>query len=96
MSGPSRGEPVALSVVVPIYNEEDVLPLFADRLRPVLDGLGLAYEVLAVDDGSRDATPVVLQRLRRDWPALRVVRLRVNAGHQAAITAGKAVSAVTV
>lgn len=46
-----------LSVVVPVFNEEDVLPLFAARLRPVLDGLGVSYEVLTVDDGSRDATP---------------------------------------
>lgn len=77
-----------LSVVVPVFNEEDVLPLFAGRLRPVLDGLGRPYEVLVVDDGSRDATPAVLERMRRAWPRLRVVRLRRNAGHQNALTAG--------
>jgi dolichol-phosphate mannosyltransferase len=86
-------EPVELSVVVPMYDEEAVLPLFAARLRPVLDGLvgdGLitGYEVLAVDDGSTDATPVLLTKARRDWPQLRVVRLRANAGHQAALSAG--------
>ena len=79
-----------LSVVVPMYDEADVLPLFVERLRPVLDGLGTSYEVLVVDDGSRDATPVLLERFRRDWPQLRVVRLRANAGHQAAISAGLA------
>jgi polyisoprenyl-phosphate glycosyltransferase len=79
-----------LSIVIPVYNEEDVLPLLAKRLRPVADGLDTAYEVLAVDDGSSDATPVVLQRLHRDWPQLRIVRLRANAGHQAAISAGLA------
>lgn len=83
------GLPV-LSVVVPVYNEEDVLPLFAQRLRPVLDALGEPYEVVCVDDGSRDASPVILQRERRTWPQLRVVRLRANAGHQAAISAGLA------
>jgi polyisoprenyl-phosphate glycosyltransferase len=77
-----------LSVVVPVFNEEDVLPLFAERLRPVLDGLGVSYEVLTVDDGSRDATPAVLELMRRTWPELRVVRLRRNAGHQNALTAG--------
>src|SRR5689334_8570371 len=77
-----------LSVVVPVFNEEDVLPLFAERMRPVLDGLGVAYEVLAVDDGSRDATPLVLETLRRKWPELRVIRLRRNSGHQNALTAG--------
>ncbi|MBU2668096.1 glycosyltransferase family 2 protein [Actinoplanes bogorensis] len=75
-------------MVVPVFNEQDVLPLFAQRLRPVLDRLGVSYEVLAVDDGSRDATPAVLAGMRRDWPALRVVRLRRNAGHQNALTAG--------
>lgn len=74
-----------------MYDEAEVLPLFAERLRPVLDalpGLDGAYEVVCVDDGSRDATPVLLQRLRRQWPQLRVIRLRANAGHQAAISAG--------
>lgn len=54
----------------------------------VLDGLGEPYEVLCVDDGSRDASPVILQRERCAWPQLRVVRLRANAGHQAALSAG--------
>ncbi|GIM91132.1 glycosyltransferase family 2 protein [Paractinoplanes toevensis] len=77
-----------LSVVVPVFNEEDVLPLFADRMRPVLDGLGVPYEVLTVDDGSSDATPAVLEVMRRRWPQLRVVRLRRNSGHQNALSAG--------
>jgi glycosyltransferase involved in cell wall biosynthesis len=88
-----RPAPV-LSVVVPMYDEEAVLPLFAERLRPVLDRLseadGDTYEVLVVDDGSRDATPVLLLREQRSWPQLRVVRLRANAGHQAALSAGLA------
>lgn len=86
-----RTRGVTLSVVTPMFDEAEVLPLFAERLRPVLDGLPDVegdYEVIAVDDGSRDQTPVILQRLRRDWPQLRVLRLRTNAGHQAAISAG--------
>lgn len=82
--------PKHLSVVVPMYDEAEVLPLLVGRLRAVLDGLDTAYEVVAVDDGSRDQTPVLLQRYRRDWPQLRVIRLRANAGHQAAISAGLA------
>jgi len=77
-----------------MFDEEAVLPLFAERLRPVLDGLfeggSETYEVLVVDDGSRDATPVLLLREQRSWPQLRVVRLRANAGHQAALSAGLA------
>jgi dolichol-phosphate mannosyltransferase len=79
---------IALTVVVPVYNEAEVLPLFAARLRPVLDALGESHEVLVVDDGSTDASPALLERLRREWPALRVVRLRANSGHQAALSAG--------
>ncbi|MDO0939319.1 glycosyltransferase family 2 protein [Streptomyces sp. DG2A-72] len=81
-------ESVAVSIVVPIFNEEEALPVLAARLRPVLDGCGLPYEVLAVDDGSADGTPRLLEDLRTDWPQLRIVTLRRNSGHQAALTAG--------
>ncbi len=71
-----------------MYNEEDVLPALVSRLRPVLDGIGVPYEVVAVDDGSADKTADLLADLRGGWPQLRVVRLRRNSGHQAALTAG--------
>ena len=81
-------DPIFLSVVVPLFNEAAVLPLLVDRLRPVLDDLDRPYEVVAVDDGSTDTTAAVLSRISREWPQLRIVRLRANAGHQAAISAG--------
>jgi len=71
-----------------MFDEEAVIPLFTARLRPLLDGLGRRYEVVVVDDGSRDTTPAMLEKARRDWPQLRVIRLRANAGHQAALSAG--------
>ena len=77
-----------LSVVVPMFNEEAVIPVFVDRLRPVLDGLALPYEVVAVDDGSADTTATLLLEQGRTWPELRLVKLRKNSGHQAALTAG--------
>ena len=81
-----------LSVVVPMYDEEQVVSLFIERLRPVLDRLAdlhaLRYEVLCVDDGSRDRTAELVMAARRDWSQLRLVRLVRNAGHQAALTAG--------
>ncbi|GAA1792199.1 glycosyltransferase family 2 protein [Luedemannella flava] len=80
--------PTELSVVIPMYNEEEALPALAERLRPALDELGVTYEVVAVDDGSHDETPQHLLAMRRTWPQLRVIRLRRNAGHQAALTAG--------
>ena len=77
-----------LSVVVPMYNEEAVIPVFVDRLRPVLDGLAVPYEVVAVDDGSADQTAALLFEHGRAWPELRLIKLRKNSGHQAALTAG--------
>jgi polyisoprenyl-phosphate glycosyltransferase len=71
-----------------MFDEEAVLPLLVERLRPVLDGLGESYEVVMVDDGSTDLTPALLERIRREWPQARVLRLRMNAGHQAALSAG--------
>lgn len=79
---------VDLSVVVPMYNEELVVPLFLDRLRPVLDGLGLAYEVACVDDGSRDQTATLVREAMAQWPELRLIRLMRNSGHQAALSCG--------
>ncbi|ONI72507.1 glycosyltransferase [Kribbella sp. ALI-6-A] len=77
-----------LTVVVPMYDEQEVLPIFFERMRPVLDGLGVSYELLVVDDGSRDATASMLLAAATDWPQLRLVRLLRNSGHQAAISAG--------
>jgi dolichol-phosphate mannosyltransferase len=71
-----------------MYDEEAVIPLFAERLRGVLDGFGVPYEVLAVDDGSRDKTPQLIADVRKVWPQLRLVRLMRNSGHQAALSAG--------
>lgn len=90
-----RLTPVAqmLSVVVPVFDEQDVLPLFVDRLRPVLDALVssayvTAYEVIVVDDGSRDRSVALLAALGSTWPQLCLVELRRNSGQQAAIAAG--------
>ncbi|QZZ29585.1 glycosyltransferase family 2 protein [Streptomyces sp. ST1015] len=71
-----------------MFNEEDALPALVNRLRPVLDAMGVAYEVVAVDDGSTDRTTVLLDAFRLGWPELRVITLRRNSGHQAALTAG--------
>lgn len=79
---------LTLSVVTPMYNEREAVDHFVARLRPVLDGLGVTYEVVAVDDGSRDETVPRLLELRAAWPELRVVKLRRNVGHQSALAAG--------
>jgi dolichol-phosphate mannosyltransferase len=83
----STSQPV-LSVVVPMYDEEEVLPIFFERMHPLLDGLGISYEVLVVDDGSRDKTAALVTDASVGWPQLRLVRLLRNSGHQAALSAG--------
>lgn len=77
-----------LSLVVPMHNEETAIPPFAARVRPVVDGLHAPYEVICVDDGSTDGTAHSLDDLADQWPQLRALRLRRNAGHQEALTAG--------
>ncbi len=77
-----------LSVVVPAFNEEEnVEPMF-ERLKVVLDGVVDGFEVLFVDDGSRDATWEVIARMAEQDPRVRGVRFARNFGHQAALTAG--------
>ncbi|MGB3904503.1 MAG: glycosyltransferase family 2 protein [Anaerolineae bacterium] len=77
-----------LSVVVPLFNEEDnIEPLFI-RLREALEPLGKEYEIIVVDDGSTDGSFEALERLHARDPRLKVVRLRRNFGQTAAFSAG--------
>jgi undecaprenyl-phosphate 4-deoxy-4-formamido-L-arabinose transferase len=78
-----------VSVVIPVYNEEAVLgPLF-ERLYAVMDGLGLPYEIVLVDDGSRDRSTELLREQFNARPEVtRVVLLAFNAGQHMAILAG--------
>ena len=77
-----------LSVVIPVYNEEENLPLLWEELRGVLDGLRLRFEVVFVDDGSRDRSAEIIRGFREGDPRARLVRLKVNAGESAATDAG--------
>jgi glycosyltransferase involved in cell wall biosynthesis len=77
-----------LSIVIPVYNEaENVEPLIQE-IKAVMGPLGKPYEIVVVDDGSRDATFSVLARLHQRERCLRVVRLKRNFGQTAAIAAG--------
>lgn len=78
-----------LSVVIPVYNEEDVLPELFRRLYPALDHLGASYEVLFVDDGSRDRSAALLRKQFEERPdTTRAVLLSGNYGQHMAILAG--------
>jgi glycosyltransferase involved in cell wall biosynthesis len=78
----------AISVVVPAYNEQDVLPAFHARLVPVMEAIGLPWEVVYVNDGSRDGTLGVMTRLQAEDPRTAVVNLSRNFGKEIALTAG--------
>ncbi|MFN7975049.1 MAG: glycosyltransferase family 2 protein [Acidobacteriota bacterium] len=83
-----RPAPRLLSFVIPMYNEEAVLPLLRERLDELAGTLPCQVEWVLVDDGSRDATRALLRRWADEDPRARVVELARNFGHQAALTAG--------
>jgi glycosyltransferase involved in cell wall biosynthesis len=78
-----------LSVIVPVYNEVENLPLLHRALHEALDGLACPWEVILVDDGSKDGSVAVLEKLAAEDPErIRVVEFRRNFGQTAAIAAG--------
>lgn len=79
---------LALSVVVPIYDEEESIPGLIEQLFRALDETGRSYEVIAVNDGSRDNSQAVLTEAARRLARLKVVQFRRNAGQTAALMAG--------
>jgi len=77
-----------VSIVVPLYDEEDVVPLLVPELQNVLDALPRSGEVIFVNDGSRDRTLALLGEHSESDPRLRIIDLSRNFGHAAAIAAG--------
>jgi glycosyltransferase involved in cell wall biosynthesis len=77
-----------ISVVIPCMNEEQVIRETCSRLIAVLTQAEFGFELIFVDDGSRDRTPEILRELQGSDPRVRIVRLSRNFGHQVAITAG--------
>ncbi|HXY29663.1 MAG TPA: glycosyltransferase [Gemmatimonadaceae bacterium] len=86
MSGSSLG---SVSVVVPVYNEEVTVPLLVARLERVLEGTARPYEIILVDDGSRDGSLALMRQLADRNPSrIRVVELSRNFGQHPALLAG--------
>ncbi len=75
-----------LSVVAPVYNEQELVELFVTRACAAV--ADFAFELIVVNDGSSDATPQLLDRIAERDPRVRVIHLSRNFGHQAALTAG--------
>lgn len=83
-----RARTSSISMVIPALNEADNLIETIPQAIAILEGMNVAYEVLVVDDGSTDGTPNVMRQLCAEYPHLRGVRLRRNAGKAAALSIG--------
>lgn len=77
-----------LSIIAPIYNEEESIPHLVEQIHAALDHTGRSYELILADDGSRDGSYEVMRRMAAHDPALVVIRLRRNFGQTAALQAG--------
>jgi len=84
----AKSAPVILSIIVPIYNEEAVIPELYRRITGVMDEIGVSWEMVCVNDGSRDRSVEMLLALRQADPRIKLVDFSRNFGHQIAITAG--------
>ena len=80
--------PLGLSIILPIYEEEESIPSLINELHEALRPTGRSYELICVDDGSQDKSVAVLRALAADDPALVVIELRRNFGQTAAMQAG--------
>jgi glycosyltransferase involved in cell wall biosynthesis len=77
-----------LSIVAPCYNEEEVIDIFLEKIFEVLQRLGRSFEIIFVNDGSRDNTLEVLKAKSQKYAGVRVINLSRNFGKEAALTAG--------
>ncbi len=84
---PALARPL-ISVVAPVYNEEALLPEFYRRTVAMLEGLREPFEIVLVNDGSRDRCPEIMRELHEQDPRVKVLNFSKNFGHQIAITAG--------
>ena len=84
---------IRYSIVVPVYNEQAVLPVLLRRLDMLMRDLDGVSEVIFVDDGSSDCSSIILGAKAKEDPRFRYVGLSRNFGHQIAITAGMEVAA---
>src|SRR3974390_577426 len=77
-----------ISVVVPVYNEEENLPVLIPEIAEVLKPLGKTYEMIFVDDGSKDHSRRLLKEMALQYPEMRILGFKKNCGETAAGAAG--------
>lgn len=80
--------PIYLSIIVPLYNEEETVEKLLDRILDVAEGFRFSYEVVFVDDGSSDKTWEIIESLKQKTPQLRAIKLRRNYGQTSAMVTG--------
>ena len=79
---------IELSIIVPAYNEEAVLPIFHEKIIEVLTPLNISYEIVYINDGSRDNTEAIILQLQKQCPQIAYAKFSRNFGKEAAMTAG--------
>ena len=73
-----------VSLIIPAYNEEEAIPYFLERIAPLLDAEPYAFEMIFIDDGSKDRTLEILLEARRKDPRIRIIELARNFGKELA------------
>jgi dolichol-phosphate mannosyltransferase len=85
---PRNRVPKSLSIVAPCYNEQEVARELVSRIDNAAQSTNIPYEIVLVDDGSKDETWIILQELSKEYENLKVIKLSRNFGHQLALTCG--------
>ena len=83
-----ENHPIDISVVIPVYNEEENLPVLIPQIAEVLKPLGKTYEMICVDDGSKDQSRHLLKKMLLEYPQIRILGFKKNCGETAAGAAG--------
>jgi glycosyltransferase involved in cell wall biosynthesis len=83
-----ENHPIDISVVIPVYNEEENLPVLIPQIAEVLKPLGKTYEMICVDDGSKDQSRHLLKKMALEYPQIRILGFKKNCGETAAGAAG--------
>ena len=84
----NHSEKIEISVVVPVFNEEENIPILIPQLVKVLNRIGLSYEMVFVDDGSLDRSQRILKEMVSQYLSLRIIRFKENRGLSMALVAG--------
>ena len=84
----SQAMPVIISIIAPVHNEQDNLQTLYGRIKRVMDELGETWELVLINDGSRDKSLRIMHELAQADARVKVVNFARNFGHQIAVTAG--------